>query len=206
MLMKNKFLILSLILTLCGASFYLSLSSVSAQAYTCTIESQYIESTVTLDGRKDAIWNNTTESTFNLIDFSSPTEVLEITIASIYNETSLFFWISVDDSESSASLYLIFQTQFYAPLITDYNIPLFTDGNDMKFVNSMNFTEDDIILDDSAIQDSNHGGTNDTNAKVRNRVDGFNFEIEMLLDSGDALGGGFFLTSRRLHQSASVLY
>ena len=63
----------------------------------------------------------------------------------------------------------------------------------MKFVNSMNFTEDDIILDDSAIQDSNHGGTNDTNAKVRNRVDGFNFEIEMLVDSGDALGGDFSL-------------
>lgn len=178
-----------------GASFYIYTSSVSAQAYACTIESQYIESTITLDGRKDAIWNNATENTFNLIDFSSPTEVLEITIASMYNDTSLFFWISVDDPENSASLYLIFQTQFYAPFLTDYTLPTFTDGNDIKFVNSMNLTEDDIILDDSAIQDTNHGGTNDTNAKAWSRVDGFNFEIEMLLDSGDDLGGDFSLQS-----------
>jgi len=191
--MKKRIFILLLVFAMFGTTMFMSISSVSAQGYVGTIKSQYIEGSITLDGRKDAVWNNGTESTFTLFNFESPTIEQNITIASVYNNVSLYLWISVDDLESEATMFLIFQTNLAADLILDYTVPTWTDGNDIKTIDSNNNSIDEFILDDSALVDTNYGGTNDTNGKTWSRPDGFNFEVVMPLNSTDTAGGDFSL-------------
>ncbi len=65
--MKKRFFILLLVFATFVTTMFMSISSVSAQSYVGTIKSQYIEGSITLDGRKDAVWNNVTEDYIHFV-------------------------------------------------------------------------------------------------------------------------------------------
>jgi hypothetical protein len=193
--MKNKVLISITIIALFSATFCMFMPAIGAQGYALyNLESKRIYEGMTLDGHYDAEeYNEVDTVSFRLYEHNNPTtnqRVIEV--ASVYNDTTLFLWISVDETEYEfPTLFLVFQSTS-EPIIIDHTVPTWSVGNDVKMIEATN-TSSDRIMSSSAEPDENYGGTNDFEGKCFTRSGGYNFELAITLNSGDTEGGDLSL-------------
>lgn len=172
----------------------LPISTISAQESAGIIKSLPVQGAITLDGRIDQEWDSVDKTLFTLYNFQQSFDDKEMVIASVYNATTLFLWISVNDTHYGPELHLIFQTNLSSPLLVNPGTIEFADGNDMKTIDGDNTTRDFVSLSNVFWGDTMYGGgTYDIEGNCIHRWNGYDFEIAIPLNSSDTVGADFAL-------------
>ena len=191
--MKNKIIISITIIVLFSATFGISIPSAIAQGYALfNLESKKVNNNITIDGIYDTEeWGEVDMESFTLYGHNNPTtnqRVIEV--ASVYNDTTLFLWVTLDEPDTEYGTFILIFQSTNEPIVINHSIPTFSEGNDAKVIYSDNLTWDGVIGSSSgANSDVSEGGTNDSDAKCVTRSGGFDFEMAITLNSGDTNGG-----------------
>jgi hypothetical protein len=124
-----------------------------------------------------------------LYEHNNPTSERDMRIAAMHDDEDLYLLITVDETEYEAQiLFLIFQTTA-GPIITNYSIPHWSNGNDVKRIDEDNSTMDGYLSGHTFIGDSGNGGTTDFEGICYKRSGGYNYEMRIPLNSTDTNGG-----------------
>jgi len=191
--MKNKILISITIVALFSATCCMFILPVNSQGYALfNLESKRVNNSITIDGIYDTEeWGEVDTVSFTLYGHNNPTtnqRVIEV--ASVYNDTTLFLWVTLDEPDTEyGTLMFIFQST-NQPIVINHTIPTFSEGNDAKVIYTDNQTWDGVISSSSGLgSDVTEGGTIDSEAKCFVRPGGYDFEKAITLNSGDTNGG-----------------
>ena len=191
--MKNKVLISITIIALFSATFGIFIPSGNAQGYALNnLKSTKISGGITIDGKHNELeWDEVDTESFTLYGHNNPTtnqRVIEV--ASVYNDTTLFLWISLDEPDTEYGILILVFQSTNEPIVINHTIPTLSAGNDAKVIYTDNATWDGVISSSSGVNiDVSEGGTVDSEAKCFARPGGFDFEMAITLNSGDTNGG-----------------
>ena len=192
--MKRKAMTCVLFLALFSVVLSTCVSGEPDEWIALTIQSVYVQGEISLDGKKDQDWDSATAFTFTVFEFENEEIERDLTIATIYNDTHIFFWVSVNETELGGEIMLIFKTNTSGPILIEQTIPTWRDGNDVKQLTSENDTYDEFIYDDGLELDINYEGSTDIEGKCWTRSGGFDFELAFPLSSNDTNGHDISLT------------
>ncbi len=192
--MKKKILVKTIIFILLTTSICVFTPSVKGQGNAGTITSKAFQGNITIDGKyDDSDWNGINPKSYTLFEFQDPTTEQEIEVSSIHNNSILFVWVSVDETANEFGyIFLVFQSTI-GPIVILPAVPSWSDGNDLKRVETDNTTRDSFMSSNTEAYDESYGGTDDFEGKCYTRSGGFDFEVAIPLDSGDTSGGDISL-------------
>lgn len=160
----------------------------SAQTSVAMLDSFYTDENMIMDGvLSENEYDLDLTTTFTIYDYNDQMNQKEMYMYSSYNDTHLFIGISIDDTDDSPFVIITFRINDSVDYFYDNSSSQFAFGNDGKGVSSTNLTYD-VLTNTFFSLDTDFGGTADIEGACWTRGDGYEFEMQFPLDSGDIIG------------------